>query len=80
MNIIKVLAYSAKYLPKGKVLFVFQSDDEWYWLRKLILEEGFATPLSSIQEIEMYLDLKLALIKEVDGSWDIKPLSQTENE
>jgi len=64
-DMIRYLIFTAEAAPEGQVIYVFQDSDGWYWLKKLIEHEGFQTPFTSIQEVELYLSMSLNLVKEV---------------
>lgn len=51
-------------LPEGKGFIVFQDKAGFFYLRKLVEREGLATPFSSIQELEMALEMRLELVRE----------------
>ncbi len=50
--------------PEGKGFIVFQDKAGFFYLRKLVEREGLATPFSSIQELEMALEMRLELVRE----------------
>jgi len=45
-------------LPEGKGFIVLQDKAGFFYLRKLVEREGLATPFSSIQELEMALEMR----------------------
>lgn len=51
-------------LPEGKGFIVLQDKAGFFYLRKLVEREGLATPFSSIQELEMALEMRLELVRE----------------
>lgn len=51
-------------LPEGKGFIVFQDKAGFFYLRKLVEREGLGTPFSSIQELEMALEMRLELVRE----------------
>lgn len=51
-------------LPEGKGFIVLQDKAGFLYLRKLVEREGLATPFSSIQELEMSLEMRLELVRE----------------
>ena len=51
-------------LTEGKGFIVFQDKAGFFYLRKLVEREGLATPFSSIQELEMALEMRLELVRE----------------
>lgn len=51
-------------LPEGKGFIVLQDKVGFLYLRKLVEREGLATPFSSIQELEMALEMRLELVRE----------------
>jgi len=51
-------------LPEGNGFIVFQDKAGFFYLRKLVEREGLATPFSSIQELEMALEMRLELVRE----------------
>lgn len=65
-------------LPVGKGFIVLQDKTGFLYLRKLVEREGLATPFSSIQELEMALEMRLELVREEtypgnDGDHEVKP-------
>jgi len=62
----KIFAFTSDMAPANKVVYVFQDSDDWFWLKKLVEDEGFATPFASIKEIELYLEMPLILKEEFD--------------
>ena len=55
--------FADKENPEGKGIAVLEDDVGWLYLQALTKIEGLATPFSTIQEIEVYLDGKLELIR-----------------
>lgn len=51
-------------LPEGRGFIVFEDKAGFFYLRKLVEREGLATPFSSIQELEMALEMRLELVRE----------------
>ena len=69
----KILAFTNSNAPDDYVIYVFKDDDGWFWLKRLVEEEGFSTPFSSVAEIEIYLDMPLTLFEETDREeWEKK--------
>ena len=65
-------------LPEGKGFIVFQDRAGFLYLRKLVEREGLATPFSSVQELEMALEMRLELVREEnvpgnEGGHEVKP-------
>jgi len=60
----KVYWFRSPSLPEGKGFIVFQDRAGFLYLRKLVEREGLATPFSSVQEIEMALEMRLELVRE----------------
>ena len=65
MNVTKILLLESDNTPKGKAIVVFQVDANFYYLKSLVKVEGYRTPFSSIDEIGVYLDMKLTILREV---------------
>lgn len=51
--------------PPGKVIYIMEDTDGWFWIKKYVEEEGFKTPFSSIDEIEVFLGLKFETKSEI---------------
>lgn len=60
----KIYWFRSPSLPEGKGFIVFQDRAGFLHLRKLVEREGLATPFSSIQELEMALEMRLELVRE----------------
>lgn len=60
----KIYWFRSPSLPEGKGFIVFQDKAGFLYLRKLVEREGLATPFSSVQEIEMALEMRLELVRE----------------
>ena len=74
----RIYWYRSPGLPEGKGFIVFQDKAGFLYLRKLVEREGLATPFSSIQELEMALDMRLELVREKtyqdgEGGHEVKP-------
>jgi hypothetical protein len=65
---VKALFFSTPTTPAGKAIVVVQDDVGWYYLFDRVLEEGMATPISSIGEVEIHVDEKLTLVREMPFS------------
>lgn len=63
MKVIEVIRLVAEGGSPDKALTVVRTDDGWYWIHKLVLQEGFVTPFFSIQEIEVALGKKLKVVR-----------------
>ncbi|MBE7423130.1 MAG: hypothetical protein HS110_12000 [Zoogloeaceae bacterium] len=61
---IKICWFRSPGLPEGKGFIVYQDKAGFFYLRKLVEREGLATPFSSIQELEMALEMQLELVRE----------------
>jgi len=64
MEIVKILWFSTADAPENKGIKVYQEKSGFYYLDVLAKKEGFTTPFFSIEEMGVYLDKKLTLIKE----------------
>ncbi len=72
MKVISIAQYSCSQAPSEKVLTIFQTEDNWLWLRAFVKREGFKTPFGSLGEIEVSQGLSdLKLISEKKISIDI---------
>lgn len=60
----KVYWFRSPSLPEGKGFIVLQDKAGFLYLRKLVEREGLATPFSSIQELELALEMQLELVRE----------------
>lgn len=60
----KIYWFRSPGLPEGKGFIVYQDKAGFFYLRKLVEREGLATPFSSIQELEMALEMRLELVRE----------------
>lgn len=60
----RIYWYRSPDLPEGKGFIVIQDKAGFLYLRKLVEREGLATPFSSIQELEMALEMRLELVRE----------------
>lgn len=60
-----IYACAEKDAPKDKVIHIFEDADGWFWIKKYVEVEGFTTPFSSIEEIEVFLDIKFESKKEI---------------
>lgn len=60
----KIYWFRSPGLPEGKGFIVYQDKAGFFYLRKLVEREGMATPFSSIQELEMALEMRLELVRE----------------
>ena len=63
----KVLIYTTvdEEAPEGHGIYIFQDSDGWYYLKKLVDQEGLRTPFTSIEEIEVAAEKKLKLVREI---------------
>lgn len=61
---IKIYWFRSSGLPEGKGFIVYQDKAGFFYLRKLVEREGLATSFSSIQELEMALEMRLELVRE----------------
>jgi len=66
MKFVKAMYFSTPSTPPGKAILVMQDDQGWLYLKWLLDQEGIATPFSSVKEIEIAIDEKLTLIREID--------------
>ena len=64
MKIIKTLWFSTSDAPENQGIKVLQEESSFYYLNALVQHEGFQTPFASIEEVAVYLEKKLTLIKE----------------
>ena len=64
MKIIKDLWFRTSDAPDNQGIKVLQEESGFYYLNTLVQQEGFHTPFASIEEIALYLDKKITLIKE----------------
>jgi len=62
---VKAFMYASESMPPEKCLYVLQDNSGWLYINQLVKREGLKTPFSSIEEIEIYLKLKLKLLKEL---------------
>lgn len=74
----KIYWFRSPSLPEGKGFIVFQDKAGFLYLRKLVEREGLATPFSSVQEIEMAIEMRLELVREEnylgnEGDREAKP-------
>lgn len=60
----KIYWFRAPGLPEGKGFIVLQDKAGFFHLKRLVEREGLATPFSSIQELELALEMKLELVRE----------------
>jgi hypothetical protein len=74
MKVEKVLTFVTDDNP-GKCMIVLRSHDGWYWIKNLVLAEGFQTPFSSIEEIGVYLNVKNPLV--LHSEMDMPTIPQT---
>ena len=61
----KIYACTEKDSAKGKAAYIYEDVDGWFWIKKYVEDEGFKTPFNSIEEIEVFLDIKFEVRKEV---------------
>ena len=65
MKVIELMTLATQEGPPTKYLTVIRTDDDWLWIHKLVLQEGYMTPFSSIEEIEIVVGQKLRVVKRV---------------
>lgn len=63
-SIDKIIICSAPDAPEDKCIYVFQDSSGFFYLRKLVQQEGLETPFSSIAEIGVYVDMPLTITNE----------------
>lgn len=66
MKFVKALYFTSPSVPPGKAILVLQDQEGWLYLSALLKEEGTATPFSSVAELEVALEEKLTLLREVE--------------
>lgn len=66
INIIKTFWFTTGDTPDNQGIKVLQEESGFYYLNALVQDEGYQTPFASIEEIGVYLEKEITLIKEDD--------------
>ena len=74
MKIVKILQVACEEAPEGKAMVLYQDDVGFYYHRHLVLNEGFRTPFSSLNEVGVGLGVTITgVLGEKVVDWEIAP-------
>ncbi len=64
-NFVELLVFTSDEIPANKVLRVFKDANGFLYLASLVKREGLKTPFSSIEEIELFIGIKLNFLNKI---------------
>ena len=82
MKIVKISVFRSPNRSPGKGVVVFEDSVGWLYLKALVEMEGYATPFSSMDEVEVYVGEPLTLYYwlELDDTGETKSIHYADSE
>ena len=71
-NFVELLMFSSDDMPRNKVLRVFKDGEGFLYLAALVRKEGPKTSFSSIEEIELFIGIKLKFLNKLNNPFRAK--------